>query len=100
MPSPAVVRTTAPSRSVAQSLSLAGTATQSAGVARSHRSPSNEVSARVVSPPSTRDRRLTTMARGWQYSRFIPSPAFPAETTAYRGLALERNAGEVDVSLP
>src|ERR1700690_4206666 len=99
-PSPVVARRTSPSRSVAHMNSLVETATQSAGIDRSHRSPSKASSTPAGAPAGALERRCTMRARGWQKRRLYPSPGFPAEITAYLGLTLARKPGVVDVSLP
>jgi hypothetical protein len=55
---------------------------------------------RSPAPPSRAVSASTVSARGWQYVRFVPSPAKPAEMTAYRGCAWSSSASVDDVLPP
>ena len=84
------------------SLSLAGSSTQlESGVVRLQ--PASDGNAWITPgpvPPSAIVSASTVSLRGWQYVLFVPSPALPAEITAYFGRARSSNAGLDDVLLP
>src|SRR5678816_3350881 len=101
-PSPVVVSATSPSLAVIHSLSLAGSSIHCASVvpALQLAAEGNAWMVPAPAPPSAEVSASTVSLRGWQYVLFVPSPAIPAEMTAYFGLARSRNAADDEVLLP